>query len=328
MVVLAWIVLILLVLFALTVGALVIFAARTARQVEAALPPLGRFIDVDGARIHYLDRGSGPTILCIHGLAGQMRHFTYALLDKLKSDYRLVIVDRPGSGYSTRPPEGSAAIFAQARTLAKFAEALRLDQPLVVGHSLGGAIALALALNHPEQVGGLALLAPLTHPQEKLPPVFRPLAIRSPLMRWILAWTLAIPLSIRNAPKVLNDVFGPQPVPADFPSKGGGLLGLRPSAFITASTDLIAVPEDLEVMPGRYKNLTQPVGILFGTRDRILDPHAQGKALAAKVSGADLELIEGEGHMVPICSADRSANFITRMAQRVAGLEAKLAPVA
>ena len=81
-------------------------------------------------------------------------------------------------------------------------------------------------------------------------------------------------------------------------------------------------------MPGRYKNLTQPVGILFGTRDRILDQHAQGKALAAKVSGADLELIEGEGHMVPICSADRAANFITRMAQRVAGLEAKLAPVA
>jgi len=328
MVVLAWIILILLALLALGVGALVIFTARTARQVEAALPPLGRFIDIDGARIHYLDRGSGPTILCIHGLAGQMRHFTYALLDKLKSDYRLVIVDRPGSGYSTRPPEASATIFAQARTLAKFAEALRLDQPLVVGHSLGGAIALALALNHPEQVGGLALLAPLTHPQEELPPVFRALAIRSPLMRWIMAWTLAIPLSIRNATTVLNAVFGPQPVPTDFPSRGGGLLGLRPSAFITASTDLIAVPEDLEVMPGRYQNLTQPVGILFGTGDRILDPEAQGKALAAKIPGADLELIEGEGHMVPICSADRSANFITRMAQRVAGLEAKLAPVA
>jgi pimeloyl-ACP methyl ester carboxylesterase len=328
MVVLAWIILILLALLALGVGALVIFTARTARQVEAALPPLGRFIDIDGARIHYLDRGSGPTILCIHGLAGQMRHFTYALLDKLKSDYRLVIVDRPGSGYSTRPPEASAAIFAQARTLAKFAEALRLDRPLVVGHSLGGAIALALALNHSEQVGGLALLAPLTHPQEELPPVFRALAIRSPLMRWIMAWTLAIPLSIRNATTVLNAVFGPQLVPTDFPSRGGGLLGLRPSAFITASTDLIAVPEDLEVMPGRYQNLTQPVGILFGTGDRILNPEAQGKALAAKIPGADLELIEGEGHMVPICSADRSANFITRMAQRVAGLEAKLAPVA
>jgi pimeloyl-ACP methyl ester carboxylesterase len=328
MVVLAWIILVLVVLLVLGVGALVLFTARTARQVENALPPLGRFIDIDGARIHYLDRGSGPTILCVHGLAGQMRHFTYGLLDKLKSDYRLVIVDRPGSGYSTRPPQASAAIFAQARTLAKFAEALRLEQPLVVGHSLGGAIALALALNHPERVGGLALLAPLTHPQDELSPVFRALFIRSALVRRIMAWTLATPLSIRNAPTVLNAVFGPRPVPADFPTKGGGLLGLRPRAFITASTDLIAVPEDLEAMPGRYKSLTHPVGILFGTGDRILDPEAHGKALAAKVPGADLELIEGEGHMVPICSADRAAKFIARMAQRVAATDATLAPVA
>jgi predicted alpha/beta-fold hydrolase len=134
MIVLAWILVITLVLLALAVGALAVSNARTARQVEKALPPLGRFIDIDGSRIHYLDRGSGPTILCIHGLAGQMRHFTYALLDKLKSDYRVVIVDRPGSGYSTRPPQASAAIFAQARTLAKFAAALRLQRPLVVGH--------------------------------------------------------------------------------------------------------------------------------------------------------------------------------------------------
>jgi pimeloyl-ACP methyl ester carboxylesterase len=328
MIVLAWIIVIAVALLALAIGALAVSNARTARRVEQALPPLGRFVDIDGSRIHYLDQGSGPTLLCIHGLAGQMRHFTYALLDKLKSDYRLVIVDRPGSGYSTRPPQASAAIFAQARTLAKFADALRLERPLVVGHSLGGAIALALALNHPEQVGGLALLAPLTHPQDELSPVFRGLSIRSPLMRWIMAWTLAIPLSIRNAATVLNAVFGPQPVPADFPTKGGGLLGLRPRAFITASADLGAVPEDLEAMPGRYKSLTQPVGVLFGTGDRILDPAAQGEALAAKLPGTDLELIEGEGHMVLICSADRSAKFIARMAERVAGAEAKLAPFA
>jgi pimeloyl-ACP methyl ester carboxylesterase len=328
MIVLAWVVVIALALLALAIGALVASNARTARKVEKALPPLGRFIDVDGSRIYYLDQGSGPTILCIHGLAGQMRHFAYALLDKLKGDYRLVIVDRPGSGYSTRPPQASAAIFAQARTLAKFAEALRLERPLIVGHSLGGAIALALALNHPEQVGGLALLAPLTHPQDELSPVFRGLSIKSPLMRWIMAWTLAIPLSIRNAAKVLDAVFGPQAVPADFGTKGGALLGLRPGAFITASADLIAVPEDLKGMPGRYKSLTQPVGILFGTGDRILNPQTHGKALAAKLPGADLEMIEGEGHMVLICSAERSAQFIARMAQRVAGAEAKLAPVA
>jgi pimeloyl-ACP methyl ester carboxylesterase len=328
MIVLAWIIVITLVLLALAVGALAVSNARTARQVEKALPPLGRFIEIDGSRIHYLDRGSGPTILCIHGLAGQMRHFTYALLDKLKSDYRVVIVDRPGSGYSTRPPQASPRSSprrARSRNSPqRFACSGRSSSAIY----LCGAIALALALNHPEQVGGLALLAPLTHLQDELSPVFRGLAIRSPLMRWIMAWTLAIPLSIRNAVTVLNAVFGPQPVPADFPTKGGGLLGLRPRAIITASTDLVAVPEDLETMPGRYKSLTQPVGILFGAGDRILDPAAHGEALAAKLPGADLELIEGEGHMVLICSAERSATFIARMAKRVAAAEAKLAPVA
>lgn len=324
----AWIVGVALLLLGLVVGGLVVFSARTARQVEKALPPLGRFIDVDGVRIHYLDRGSGPPLLLIHGLSGHVRHFTHSLLDRLKSDYRVVILDRPGSGYSTRPPQASAAIGAQARTIARFAKALGLERPLVVGHSLGGAIALAMALNHPEQVGGLALIAPATHPQENVPPVFRGLEIRSRLLRWMTAWTLATPLSIRNGKMVLKTVFDPQPVPADFATRGGGLLALRPRSFIGASCDLVAAREDFGDMPARYQSLTVPVGILFGASDRILDPAAHGEALAKKLSGADFELIEGGGHMIPLTSAERCAEFIARMAQRVAAADAKLAPVA
>ncbi len=324
----AWIVGVALLLLGLVVGGLVVFSARTARQVEKALPPLGRFIDVDGVRIHYLDEGSGPPLLLIHGLSGHMRHFTYSLLDRLKGDYRVVILDRPGSGYSTRPPRASAAIGAQARTIARFAKALGLERPLLVGHSLGGAIALAMALNHPEQVGGLALIAPATHPQDHVSPVFRGLEIRSRLLRWMIAWTLATPLSIRNGKMVLKTVFDPQPVPADFATRGGGLLALRPRSFIGASRDLVAAHEDFGDMPARYQSLTVPVGILSGASDRILDPAAHGEALAKKLSGADFELIEGGGHMIPLTSAERCAEFIARMAQRVAAADAKLAPVA
>ena len=268
MITVAWIVGVALLLLALVIGGLVVFSARTARQVEKAVPPLGRFIDVDGARIHYLDEGSGPPLLLIHGLAGQMRHFTHSLLDLLKSDYRVVIVDRPGSGYSTRPPQASAAIDAQARTIAHFAKTLGLERPLVVGHSLGGAIALSLALNHPEQVGGLALIAPATHPQDHVPPVFRGLEIRSRLLRRLVAWTLAIPMSIAYRDLVLGVVFGPQPVPADFATKGGGLLVLRPRSFIAASRDLVAATDNFGDMPARYQSLAVPVGILLGAGDR------------------------------------------------------------
>lgn len=322
----AWTVGIAAALVGLVVAGLVLFTVWTARQVEKKLPPRGRFIDIDGARIHYLDQGAGPTLLLVHGLAGQMHNFTHSLLGKLKPNFRVVILDRPGSGYSTRASEASATVGAQARLISGFCRALGLERPLVVGHSLGGAIALALALNHPEQVAGLALLAPVTHQPEHVPPPFDGLVIGSPLLRRLIAWTLATPLSIANGRRALTVLFGPQPVAGDFAMSGGGLLNLRPASFIGASGDLMASRGDLGAMPARYKNLTVPIGILYGTGDRVLDPALHGKGLAAKMTGADLELIEGGGHMILIASADRAAAFIARMARRAA--DPKLAPVA
>ena len=323
----AWIIVVVVAFFGAVVAGLVLYSAWTARRVEKALPPVGRFIDVDGGRIHYLEQGSGPTLVLIHGLGGQMRHFTHSLLDRLKNDHRLIMIDRPGNGYSTRPPQASAAISAQAHTIARFMDALGLERPLVVGHSLGGAVALSLALDHPGKVGGLALLAPATHPQPRVPAAFLGLAINSALLRKLVAWTLAIPMSIKYGATVLGMVFSPQAAPADFATKGGGLLALRPRSFIAASRDLMAAPEDLEKMPARYGSLKVPVGILFGTHDRILGIVRQGEAAAEKIPGVDFERIEGEGHMLPITSPDRVAKFIGRMAQRVAD-KAKPAPVA
>jgi pimeloyl-ACP methyl ester carboxylesterase len=323
----AWIVGVVAALVGFVLAGLVLFTAWTAQQVEKKLPPRGRFIDVDGARIHYLDEGTGPTLLLVHGLAGHMHNFTHSLLGKLRHDFRVVILDRPGSGYSMRPAEASATISAQARIISRFCQELKLGRPLIVGHSLGGAIALALALNHPEQVAGLALLAPVTHRPERVPPPFDGIAIASPLLRRLIAWTLATPLSIANRERALAALFGPEPVAPDFAVRGGGLLNLRPCSFIGASADLMATHDELGEMPARYKDLTVPVGILYGTADRILDPAAHGKGLAAKVAGAELELIEGGGHMILITSADRAAAFVSRMAQRAAAAESKPAPV-
>ena len=324
----AWIMGIVVAFPGFVVVGLALFTAWTARQVEKALPPRGRFVDIDGARIHYLDEGSGPVLLLVHGLSGQILNFTHSLLGKLKDDFRIVILDRPGSGYSTRPAGAAATLGAQAQIISRFCDVLRLGRPLVVGHSLGGAIALALAINHPEQVSGLALLSPVTQRPDRVPPPFDGLVIASPLLRRLVAWTLATPLSIANGERALAALFGPEPVPRDFAVRGGGLLTLRPCSFIGASADLMATHDELGEMPARYKDLTVPVGILYGTDDRILDPAAHGKGLAAKVAGADLELIEGGGHMILITSADHAAAFVARMAQRAAAAERKLAPVA
>ncbi|CAG9164567.1 alpha/beta fold hydrolase [Cupriavidus pinatubonensis] len=295
---------------------LFLYTMRTVRRVEAALPPDGRFVDVPGARLHVVERGQGPALLLVHGLSGQLGNFGYGMIEPLARDFRVVAVDRPGSGYSVRTPGASADLAAQADVLAALIDKLGLERPLVVGHSLGGAIALALAAGHPDRVGGLALVAPLTHPAEEIPPVFRPLTIRQPWLRQFVGWTLAVPMSDLRRDEVLDIVFGPDPVPVDFALRGGGMLALRPSHFVAASEDLVAGVPSLPRLVARYAELCLPVSILFGREDRILNPAANGDALVNKMPGASLTLVPG-GHMLPITAAATCVDFVREAAARL-----------
>lgn len=287
------------------------FTAWTASRVRAALPPQGRFVEAGGIRFHVREEGNGPPLLLIHGLAGQMRHYTYGVVKRLADDFRVVTIDRPGSGYSQRGDDTPADLATQAAAIAALIDALQLGRPLVAGHSLGGAVALTLALNHPQRVCGLALIAPLTHlPDDAQPPAaFRALTIASPFLRRLFAWTLAVPGSIAGSKKVLEQVFGPEPVPQDFGTRGGGLLSLMPSQFIAASRDMQAVSGHLPAITARYGELRVPVGVLFARQDRILDWRINGESLAAKAPGVRLEVIDG-GHMLPVTRPELTARFI------------------
>jgi pimeloyl-ACP methyl ester carboxylesterase len=298
--------------------ALALFTARTARKVEAVVPPLGSFVDVDGARLHYIERGEGPVVLLVHGLAGHLRLFTHSLVDRLSEDFRVVAVERPGSGYSVRRRGTPAGPRADGAALAEFIRTLGLGRPLLMGHSLGGAVSLAAALDHPDLVAGLALVSPLTHPVAVTPDVFKPLEIRSPMLRRLVARTIAVPLSMRASERTLEVLFGPEPVPDDFAVAGGGLLSLRPQQFETASTDLVAAPADMPGLLERYGTIRVPVGILYGTGDRILDPELHGNGMRGRISGLRVELVEG-GHMLPLTQPARVAAFVREVALEVRG---------
>lgn len=296
-------------------GLLAAFTAWTVRKIEAALPPQGRFVEAGGVRFHVREQGDGPPLLLIHGLAGQMWHFTYGVTERLTRQFRVVTIDRPGSGYSVRSDATPADLSTQAKAIAALIEALQLDRPFIAGHSLGGALALTLAVEHPHLVSGLALVAPLTHlPEDNAPPdAFKALTIETPWLRKLFAWTLAVPGSIAKRDAVLGQVFGPDAVPHDFGTRGGGLLALRPSHFIAASVDLQAVPERLPAIVERYGSLRLPVSVLFARGDRILDWKRNGQALVDKVEGATLKLVEG-GHMLPVTDPELTAGFIKEAA--------------
>ena len=304
----------LLVLLALP-AALALWTAVVARRIEAALPPHGSFVDLPGGRLHSIDRGQGPVLLLIHGLGGQAGNFTHSLVERLTEDFRVVVVERPGSGHSTRAAGASAALGAQAQVIADFIAVLGLGAPVVVGHSLGGAVALALALNHPRCVCALALIAPLTQVEGDVPGVFKGLAIRSPRLRRLIAWTLVIPIALRTRERVLAQVFGPDAMPADFPARGGGLLGLRPASFIAASADLAAVNDDLPGLVARYGEIGVPVAVRFGTGDRILNHRTHGQRFATQVPQARLSLTDG-GHMLPVTAPQATADWLRGFARR------------
>ncbi len=298
-------------------GGLAAYSGATARKIEKAVPRDGDLIEVAGETIHYTDQGSGPAIVMIHGLGGQLRNFGRPLVEDLARDYRVIRVDRPGSGYSPRAAGTSARLRVQAETIAELIRVLKLGRPLVVGHSLGGALALSIALNHPDVVGGLALIAPLTQVQDikDVPEVFKGLVIRSPAVRKTIAWTIATPLGMATADKSLKEVFAPEPVPADFGTEGGGLLAMRPNNFYASSADLVDLEGEMEGLVERYPDLSVPVSILYPRADNLLDAQLHGERTASQIPGAEIELVEG-GHMLPFTQPERTAAFVRRAAER------------
>jgi len=298
---------------ALAILAPVAFTLFIARRVTKSFPPEGKFLDIGADRVHYVDRGNGPAIVFVHGLCGNLRNFAYLDLERLARSHRVILIDRPGSGRSTRGADSPANIYAQARTIAQCIEKLGLDKPVLVGHSLGGAIALAVGLNHPQVIRQLALIAPLTHAESTPPGAFSGLVLPSPLVRRLVSWTLAIPMSIINSRKAVEAVFAPESMPRDFPVKGGGLLGLRPQVFYAASSDLVSAPEDLPDMERRYVSMTVPVDVLYGKGDRILNVRRQGEALKQKLNRVNLRVVEG-GHMLPVTQPALTMDWVMGVA--------------
>ena len=293
--------------------------ARTrliAAEAERNVPPIGTFIDVDRNRLHHIDQGEGAPLLFIHGLGAQLYQFHGPLFPAMGEGFRLVAVDRPGSGYSVRAPGAGGTLKEQALVMRRFIEAKGLGKPLVVGHSLGTAVALALALDHPEAVAGLALISAHTHHADVVPPGFEGLNLVSPLKRRLVAETVAVPASQKYAAQTLAYLFAPQAPPADYMTAGGGWLGLRPSHFYATATDFVDARRDHPAYLARLAELKMPVGILFGTADKVLDYERHGLAMRDRIAGLDLELLDGVGHMPQFADPARVAAFVKRMAAK------------
>jgi pimeloyl-ACP methyl ester carboxylesterase len=289
---------------------------RIRRRAERAVPRRGKFVTVDGNRIHFVEKGSGPPILMVHGLGGTWAHFQ-PLFAGLEKDFRLIAIDRPGSGYSTRQNDQPGDTREQAAFLVRLIEALDIDKPLVVGHSLGGAITLALAVDHPDRIAGIVLISPLTQFREDVPPEFGAINIRRPWLRRLIAEMVSAPNALRLAPATHAYVFAPQQPPADYMTAGGAMIAVIPSHFYAASTDFVATRGgDVREIAKRYGEIALPAGMVFGSADRVIGADQHGRALAAAMPALDAVFLDGLGHMPQYSHAAEVAALIRRVAAR------------
>lgn len=298
-----------LVALAVVIGALVLWSAYVARGVERWVPMDGRRIEVPGVRLHVVEMGQpdAPAIVMIHGIMSQLRVFSYALAGRLAADHRILLIDRPGWGYS-----GLAGprldIPGQADAVAAAIQALGLEKPLLVGHSMGGAVSLALALRHPDAVRGLGLIAPYTQPVDTPPEPLKGLLVPAPL-RPLIAWTLAVPLAMRTGRAKTVAIFAPDPVPEDFPIKAGGALAIRPASFAMGCYEMAMAPEIMKAQAPRYGEIALPVAILYGRQDAVLDAELHGGKTASAMQNGKVDYLEG-GHMLPVTHVDATEAWL------------------
>jgi pimeloyl-ACP methyl ester carboxylesterase len=281
-------------------------------------PPTGPLLTIGGRRVHAHVQGRGPAVILLHGASGNVRDFTFDLVGRLAPRYRVIAFDRPGLGHSEALHDRGESPWEQAVHLDAAAEALGVGRAVVVGHSFGGAVAMAWAMARPARAAAVVSLAGATNPWAGgLGPWYAIAASR-------LGGATVVPLLAALAPRAraeefLAAIFRPQPVPAGYAAHIGIDLALRPEQIRANARQVHVLKAHLQAMAARYGDLRLPVEILHGDADRIVPLAVHGARLAAQVPGARLTVLPGVGHM-PHHADPRATLAVIDRAARRAGL--------
>ena len=301
-------------------GAAVTFVGT--RLIERAYPPRGRFVEVDGLRQHVVELGKpagpadAPAIVLLHGAGCNLEDMRVALGERLAGRYRVILVDRPGLGWSERRGgEGSSPAY-QAAMLNTVLDRLGVARAIVVGHSWGGLLALTFALNHPQRAAGLVVIAPPTHPWLGHATWLNS-GLTLPVVGWLFVHTLTLPFGALLIGPGFRNAFRPQSLPAGYMRHTRARLLLRPGTLLANSADIAGLKPFLKRQAERYGTLVAPTTIITGDSDTIVSPQHHAMQLAAAVPGARLEVLPGFGHLLHHAAADRVVEAVEELAGRI-----------
>lgn len=290
-------------------------AAREAAAVRSH-PPTGQFVTVDGLQVHLQVAGSGPDLVMIHGANGNLREFTFALMDHLSSRYRVIAVDRPGLGYSDALPGDVASVAGQARHLRAAVAQIGVQSPIVLGQSYGGTVALAWALQSPPAALVLVSSPSLPWPGA-LDPWYRITA--TPLGRATLVPLASALVAQSYVRRTIDLVFAPQTAPEKYADHLGIGLTLRRESMGVNVLQINQLRPQVEVMEQDYPTLALPVELVHGDADTIVPVHIHSAPLMKILPNGALTVLSGVGHMPHHTHPDAVIAAIDRAATR-AGL--------
>jgi pimeloyl-ACP methyl ester carboxylesterase len=303
----------------IVVAALAVLALITQAGVlvlQRAYPAQGRTIEVAGAALNVLDigprDGAGPPIVIIHGASSNLETMRQPLGDVLAKHHRVILIDRPGHGWSTRERLDDSTPAIQARMIDEALKKCGLGPAIFVVHSWGGALGARMALDYPQRVAGLVMLAPVAYPWRGGVGWYNKL-VTTPVIGRLLAYTITLPLGFFLAEPGARNVFLPQIMPTNFVESTATLLLLRPREFLANAQDLVTLKAAVAEQAPRYGNIRAPVVVITGDADKTVSPTIHSRPFAAALPDAKLIVLPGVGHIVQNAAPELVAREIDTM---------------
>ena len=269
--------------------------------VQRAFPQAGNPVEVRGARLNVVDLGRrdapGPPIVMIHGASSNLEVMRQPLGDRLANNHRVILIDRPGHGWSTRARLADSTPAIQGRMIEEALEKLGVGPVILVVHSWSGALGARMALDYPARVAGLVMLAPVTHPWRGGVGWYND-AVTTPVIGPLLAYTVMLPLGLFILKSSARNVFLPQIVPDGFVKNTATPLLLRPREFLANAHDLVTLKEAVAEQAPRYAEIKAPITVISGDVDKTVSINIHSRPFVAAVPHAKLIVLPGVGHMV------------------------------
>lgn len=315
---------------AITLAVLALVTQAGVSVLECNHPPEGRFVDVKGARLHVVELGPtyapGLPIVLVHGASSSLQTMRKPLGDRLAKDRRVILIDRPGHGWSTRERYEDSTPAIQARMIDEALSKLGIDRAIVVGHSWAGALMPALALAYPKRVAAIMMLSPVAYPWPGGVGNFNKIAT-IPVIGPLLAYTVTLPLGIFLVDGGTRYVFAPQTMPDGYIAATAVRMVLRPQVFLSNAWDLTTLKAETFKQSPSYPSIKVPVTIIAGDADKTVSTEIHSRPFAAAVPQTKLVVLPNGGHMPQVYAADVIVSEVEAIAAKAqAGSSASAVP--